>query len=365
MDWAKGVAMRNRRRLWLGTVLLNAWGMVVIPSAAQIVTVISPANNSQVLSPVHFVASATNPNCLQGISGMRIYIASHVVAYKVQASSIDTQLTLTPGSYKATVQAFDGCGNVSKTAVNITVAPTGLKPARFVYVADRFAKLWGFNANPSNGVLSPTAQEPVFTNDQIVALAADKGGYRLYGTFRDTTISRGGVYAYFIDRRNGHLNPVPGSPFSTAPWGCGAIAVHPSGKFVFVGTISTDFSQGILVFAVNADGSLTQVNATPIPVSLGVARLVPDRWGQYLYVLTGDSIEAYAIDQSSGALTPVPGSPTRFSPAVRVGLWSIYMVVFCIPVFPHPHSYGKQLVGFAIAGKTGTLTELPGSPFSF
>ena len=77
------------------------------------------------------------------------------------------------------VQAWDRCGNISKRAVNITVAPTGLKPARFVYVADRFAKLWGFNANPSNGVLSQTAQGPVFTNDQIVALAADKGGYRL------------------------------------------------------------------------------------------------------------------------------------------------------------------------------------------
>ena len=78
---------------------------------------------------------------------------------------------------------------------------------------------------------------------------------------------------------------------------------------VFVGTISSDSNQGILVFAVNADGSLTQVNASPIPIGSGVTSLVPDRWGKYLYVLTADSIEAYAIDQSSGALTPVPGSP--------------------------------------------------------
>ena len=157
-------------------MLLIAAGLGSIPSAAQDVAVSSPANNSQVLSPVHYVASATNSNCPQGISGMRIYIASHVVAYKVQAGSIDTHLTLIPGSYKTTVQAWDRCGNVSKTAVNITVAPTGLKPVRFVYVADGFAKLWGFNANPSTGVLSPTAQGPVLTNDRVVALAADKGG---------------------------------------------------------------------------------------------------------------------------------------------------------------------------------------------
>jgi hypothetical protein len=258
--------MRNHRGLALGTMLIIASAVGAISSAAQVITVSSPAKNSQVLSPVHYVASATNSNCPQGISGMRIYIASHMVAYKVQAGSIDTHLTLTPGSYKTTVQAWDRCGNVSKTAVNITVAPTGLKPARFVYVADGLAKLWGFNANPSTGVLSPTAQGPVLTNDRVVALAVDKGGYRLYGTFGDTNIPpRGGVYAFFIDRRNGHLAAVPGSPFSTTPYAADAIAVHPSGKFVFVGTNSSVFSHGILAFAVNADGSLTSVNTTPIP----------------------------------------------------------------------------------------------------
>jgi len=297
---------------------------------------------------------------------MRIYIASHVVAYKVQASSIDTQLTLTPGTYKTVVQAWDRCGNLSKRAVNITVAPTGLKPARFVYVADRFAKLWGFNANPSNGVLSQTAQGPVFVNDQIKALAADKGGYRLYGAFGDTTPPpRGGIYAYFIDRRNGHLNPVPGSPFSTAPWGCGAIAVHPSGKFVFVGTISTDFSQGILVFAVNADGSLTQVNDTPIPIASGVTSLAPDRWGRYLYVATASSIEAYAIDQSSGALTPIPGSPYPIPIGSPDGPLVDLYGRFLYTSLAVPQFTPEAIRGFAIAGKTGTLTELPGSPFPF
>lgn len=75
------------------------------------------------------------------------------------------------------------CGNVSKTRVKITLTPSALKPVRFVYVADEFHKLWGFNANPSSGVLSPTGQGPILVNDQIEALASDKGGHRLYWTF--------------------------------------------------------------------------------------------------------------------------------------------------------------------------------------
>ena len=50
--------------------------------------------------------------------------------------------------------------------------------------------------------------------------------------------------------------------------------------------IPSDFSQGILAFAVNADGSLTSVNDHSNSDRSGVISLVPDRWGQYLYALT-------------------------------------------------------------------------------
>ena len=141
IDRPRGRRHENRRFLTLRAVLIIGSGLGPISCAAQIITVSSPVNNSQVLSPVHYVASATNSNCPQGISGMRIYVASHMVAYKINAGSIDTHVSLTPGSYKTTVQAWDRCGNVCKTAVNITVTPIGLKPARFVYVADRFSKI--------------------------------------------------------------------------------------------------------------------------------------------------------------------------------------------------------------------------------
>jgi 6-phosphogluconolactonase (cycloisomerase 2 family) len=164
---------------------------------------------------------------------------------------------------------------------------------------------------------------------------------------------------------------VTGSPFSTTPYAAGAIAVHPSGKFVFVGTDSSDFSHGILAFAVNADGSLTSVNTTPIPTGSGVVSLVSDRWGQYLYALTAvpGSIEAYAIDQNSGALTSIPGSPYPISTGDNpfpspLGLVDLYGRFLYTSLFL-PVLAPEAVMGFAIAGKTGTLKELTGSPFPF
>jgi hypothetical protein len=83
--------------------------------------VVSPTNGGVPTSPVHFVASATAPNCSAGIASMRIYTAPGVAAYTVNASSIDTYLTMANGNYNTVIQAWDNCGNVYKTPVSITV----------------------------------------------------------------------------------------------------------------------------------------------------------------------------------------------------------------------------------------------------
>lgn len=340
-------------------------------SAAQVVTVNSPANNSQFSSPAHYVASATSPNCPQGIIGMRVYLAPQVVAYKVQSTSIDTQLTLTPGNYKTVVQAWDTCGGVGKTAVNFTVTPKGLKPVRFLYVSDvYFYHIFGLKADPATGALTPTAQRSVFLANQTRYLAADRGGYRLYATVGDSTYNRGGIYAYFIDRRNGYLSPAPGSPLHIGSWVVGSVAVHSSGRFLFVAAYSSapTYSYGILVFTVNDDGSLTAVNTNPIPTNNQITSVLVDHSGRYLYALSGrpSSIEAFAIDALSGALAPLPGSPYIISisggPASAQDITDLYgRFLFTTD------SNGITLAvsGFAISGKTGTLSELSGSPFLF
>lgn len=86
------------------------------------VTITSPANGSVVNSPVHFVASASAPNCPKGISSMQIYPTPGWLDYTVYASQLNTYLPLSSGKYNyAVVQAWDNCGNFYKAPVSFTV----------------------------------------------------------------------------------------------------------------------------------------------------------------------------------------------------------------------------------------------------
>jgi polyvinyl alcohol dehydrogenase (cytochrome) len=88
---------------------------------APAITVSVPINGSQVSSPVQFAASAASSNCAKGVASMRIYTAPGVNAYTIDGSSLNTYLTLSPGTYNTVVQSWDNCGNVGKTYVTITV----------------------------------------------------------------------------------------------------------------------------------------------------------------------------------------------------------------------------------------------------
>jgi phosphatidylinositol-3-phosphatase len=81
------------------------------------VTVCSPVAGSTVSSPVHFVAAAksTHP-----ITTMRIYI-DNSAKFTVNASSINTTLTVSTGTHSVVVQAWDSSGAVFKTPLTIHV----------------------------------------------------------------------------------------------------------------------------------------------------------------------------------------------------------------------------------------------------
>jgi hypothetical protein len=98
------------------------FGAVRIASTAPVITVLSPANHSQVSSPVHYVASAASPHCAKGIRAMRIYVARHVSSYSVDSSSVDTLMILLPGNHRTVIEASDKCGGISKAEVDVTVS---------------------------------------------------------------------------------------------------------------------------------------------------------------------------------------------------------------------------------------------------
>jgi hypothetical protein len=88
------------------------------------VSVTSPANNSTVTSPVNFVATATT-TCAKGVSSIGIYTAPYVLAYVVNGASLNTKLTLSPGTYNTTVVEWDQCGGAATAPITITVSGSG------------------------------------------------------------------------------------------------------------------------------------------------------------------------------------------------------------------------------------------------
>jgi phosphatidylinositol-3-phosphatase len=92
------------------------------------VFVSAPTNNSNVATTVQYVAKAQT-SCSKGISGMGIYTAPGKLAYLVHASSLNTLLKFSPGTYNTVVQEWDKCGWTSKTAVTIHVGTSGSSSA--------------------------------------------------------------------------------------------------------------------------------------------------------------------------------------------------------------------------------------------
>jgi hypothetical protein len=76
----------------LTALLLSSFASAATP----IVLVTSPVDNSQVTSPVNYMASAVSPSCPQGIAAMRIYSAPTVSAFTGGGGKMDTYINLQP-----------------------------------------------------------------------------------------------------------------------------------------------------------------------------------------------------------------------------------------------------------------------------
>jgi 6-phosphogluconolactonase (cycloisomerase 2 family) len=359
-------------------LLLLSFSSVIISVASATVPVVqvsSPGNGAQVTSPVHYVATASSPQCKSGIAAMRIYSAPHTDAYDVSGGSLNANVNFTPGTYNTVVQAWDNCGGVGKTAVAITVGGNAAAAPRFLYTTEFGAgKVAGFLVDASTGALQATGQPPVWAHWGPTRVASDKGGYRLYVANQGSH----DLNAYFINRSNGYLSPVPGSPIATGGTGQG-VAVAPSGKYVFVITDSSDGgTTGVAAFMVNSNGSLTPVAGSPFQTQSSPAAIAIDPSGKYVYVShslvnssPGYEIDAYTINPNDGALTPVPGSPfiAPQPDQFQCPLCGAGGGIFDLAIDPQ----GKYLLApvysdgtvdvFKIDPTTGTLTPVSGSPF--
>ena len=166
--------------------------------------------------------------------------------------------------------------------------------------------------------------------------------------------SSNNVSAYQITS-NGGLLAVPGSPFpaGSAP---NSVTVVPSGRFAYVANV---IPGGVSGYSVAQNGVVTPVPGSPFAAPTGTAFVTNDPSGRFLYALncgancsgTGSgNIAAYKIDQLTGALTPIAGSP------FATGQYPYSLAIDPTGHFAYVANAGSgNVYSYSINSKTGRL----------
>ena len=224
------------------------------------------------------------------------------------------------------------------------------------------------------GALSTSGTFAAVTQTTPPALAGSAidtmsvSGNFLYLPFGDTNSV---VQVLSIDHTTGLLTEVAGSPFALTPTGATAdmAVADPKNRFLFVGA---EFTGSISVFQINTTtGALTQISGSPFtnPFNFFAADIMTvDSTSTYLYAGQGDftqGVVGFSIDQTSGALTELAGSPfplnvaqIHASPAGNF-LLGVQEIQDGSSGATDPHIYV-----FSIDTTSGFPTPVAGSPFT-
>ncbi len=339
------------------------------------VTVFLP-NQTSAEWPVHIAASAQNANCSGGISALKIDTASGVAPYTVDSNQLDAYINLVPGDYNLAVQAFDNCGHTFKSqfAESVTAGSDA-----YLYGAatlNQTNKFGIFELDiASNGTLTnPNGRSsaPIFAAQSAPnTIAVDPGGWFVYAS-SDT-----GIYGFQINRSNGALVPISGSPFplnqALGNQGPPSIVMDPTGNFIYLVYSGGPAVGGLATYRIHrSSGALTWTGWSRSFGSLtsgcaSVSGVATNFTGQYVYLnaLPNDctTLKTYGFkaDPNHGFLnTEVPGSPY----SIEANAFSFFATV---PVSTGGYLYlsdeNGNTFGFSIASGTGALTQVPGSPF--
>ena len=189
------------------------------------------------------------------------------------------------------------------------------------------------------------------------SLWGQTAGFAYVANFRS-----GDVSAYTIDGATGALMEVDGSPFpaGSGPW---SVTVDPAGRFAYVANqVSFPLPGNVSAFAIDGTtGALTPVAGSPFLAGTRPSSVAVDPTGRFAYVanFSSNNVSAYTIAGTTGALTPMVGSPfpmSSFSPtSVTVHPAGQFAYV--------TNEFRAKVSAYTIDGTTGALTEVVGSPF--
>jgi len=239
-------------------------------------------------------------------------------------------------------------------AYDLEIDPTG----RFAYVAcigTPNGAVWAI-AVASDGTLSSIGSYPL--DQGTIALSVDLNGRFLYSVSSYT----GNIRVFSIDSATGALTNLGASSASPGPYGScylRAVAVHPSGRYVYAIHTPESSGQGIYIFPIDqttgALGTALIQAESDNPNSIafsedGTLAFIANSGG------SGGYVESYTVDGTTGALTSV-GTVTAgngaTSPALDGTGRNLYITNW----------NQANIMSLDIDTGTGQLTMLPGGPY--
>jgi 6-phosphogluconolactonase len=251
-----------------------------------------------------------------------------------------------------------GSGTTIGANVSNVVVRCAIRSGRFAYVSGHYG-IYCYAVDAVTGALTALAGSPC-DSGVLTGVAVDPSGRFAYATLG----SSNEVRAYAINSSTGNLTAIVGSQLDGGGIDPVDITVDPSGQFVYM----ANYSGSIAAFTIDSvTGGLTAVSGSPFPTAPPIVGSVPgvvsvtvDPTGKFLYAaLDQGDISAYVINSSTGALTPVAGSPFlagSLPQSVRVDPSGRYAYV--------ANSNSNSISAYLVNSSTGALTPIAGSPFA-
>jgi 6-phosphogluconolactonase (cycloisomerase 2 family) len=244
----------------------------------------------------------------------------------------------------------------------------------FAYVVDGNGAMDGYALSTTGGTFGPvsTFKAPVIpANSGGVGVVVAQGKF-LYAVFEDlqqiygwSIDSSGNLTAL-----SGFPVSVPLSGITAFTYNQQVVITNPAGTLLFISEFS---NEAILVYQISSTGTLTAAAGSPfstLPASLEPQNMAMDGQGRFLYVAedsgshSGSFVVGYSVS-SSGVLTEIPGSP------FNVPLWEMqgdpsgkYLLGISGKVQFLFGSDDKSLYVYNIDQTTGALSAVGGSPFA-
>lgn len=290
----------------------------------------------------------------------------------------------TGGSTSGTIDSYtlDTTANTLSATANYTApvipADTGagmvVAQGKFLYAAFRSTgQIYGWSISSSGGLTAVSGSPytaPYLDAINSGAVAEQNMITNPAGTYLFLSDpSQDEIFVYAIGS-GGTLSAVSGSPF-LAPFGPLNLAIDGKGKFLYAidNFYGNHTGSQVAAFSIGTTGGLTLAGTNAFPMW----QLAGEPTGKYLIGTTGNSVAisgtdddnlyVFSINQTTGTLTQSGKFTTQSSPlTIAVQPNSSGDLVYSFGINDTDTGY-NAIEGYAISS-TGTLSAVPGSPFS-